>query len=659
MSGAPFLTGFTVIFWGWQTGMLAVSLVIAALFELPRYISHHIDITKEHLAKLWKLSNIIFMAAAVIAFMRFKSAESFFLLTQWLPLIFLPIVLPLAYKIGGKVDLEIFFVFFEKVSLFKNRSVSLFYPYLMLCIASASTANVRGPGFYAGLIIISSMALFPFRSKRFTPAFWLFLLLLAGASGYVGGVGLNRLQGIVENAFIDWYVGSGRQDFDASRTRTAIGDIGELKLSNRIIMRVSGNSPRAIDYRLGKTTYNSYKSSTWRADEAPLLPLPMPRNNKEWDLTPAVSEKAATKSLVKIWAPSNEGEGLLAIPGRAMTLVGLPSSEISRSRFGTFSVKDGPPVFDYHIVLGSSASMGSPPDKKDLIIPEEEKTALSQIAAKLGLKSKSPGEIIAAVDSFFKGAFEYSLNLGGGKTNSTHLSDFLLRTRTGHCEYFATAATLLLRQAGIPARYTVGYVYDEFSELEDMFIVRERNAHAWAIAYVDGEWIVVDTTPSSWQSVDKEHAPFWEPLSDTWSAISFLFSKWQREGGSIINNRYSMAAILLLVIILLGKVWKGRGLIKEEAKKEEIPRHPSPGEGSPFYLIEKALSSQGGARQDGETYLHWLKRLEREGALPFPTDSMQTLLTLHMRWRFDPQGISDIEKSELESEVALLLEKQE
>ena len=247
MNAAPFLIGFTVIFWGWQTSFLAIALVIAALFELPRYISHHIDITKEQLSKLWNLCNIIFMAAAVIAFMRFRSSESFFLFTKCLPLLFLPIVLPLAYKSDGKVDLDIFFVFFEKVSLFKNRSVSLTYPYIILCIGSASTANIRNPGFYAGLIIISSWALVPFRSKRYTPAFWLFLLLLASASGYVGSVGLSRLHGIVENAFIDWYVGSGQQDFDSSRTRTAIGDIEQLKLSNRIIMRVSGNTPSAID----------------------------------------------------------------------------------------------------------------------------------------------------------------------------------------------------------------------------------------------------------------------------------------------------------------------------------------------------------------------------------------------------------------------------
>jgi transglutaminase-like putative cysteine protease len=48
-------------------------------------------------------------------------------------------------------------------------------------------------------------------------------------------------------------------------------------------------------------------------------------------------------------------------------------------------------------------------------------------------------------------------------TNETPLARFLLRTRSGHCEYFATATVLLLRQLGIPARYAVGYAVHEAS----------------------------------------------------------------------------------------------------------------------------------------------------------------------------------------------------
>lgn len=650
----PLLTGSTLIFWGWQTGFLAISIVMAVLFELPRLTSMNLDVTREHLAKLWKLSSIIFMAAAATAFMRFKSVESFLIFTTWLPLIFLPITLPLAYKEDGKVDIDIFFVLLTKVSFMKNRAVTLSYPYLIICIVASSAANVRHIGFYAGLVILSAWSLFPFRSKGHTPAFWLFLIIFGAASGYGGAVGLNRLQGIVENAFIDWYVSSGRQDFDASRTKTAMGDMVELKRSNRIIMRVNGNSPRAIDYRLGKTAYNRYKSSSWQAVESPLLPLASGHDNN-WALT----QGTVTKNEVTISASSYGGEALLALPARALIINSIPEAALSKSRLGVVLVKDGPAVLNYRVTLGKEAYAGGEPDDYDLMVPAEEKAALSKVANQLDLQSRQPKDIIDTVDIFFKSSFEYSLDLEALKTAHTSLSDFLLNSRSGHCEYFATATALLLRQAGIPARYNVGYVYDEFSDLEDMFIVRARNAHAWVTAYLDGKWRLVDTTPSTWQDLDKRNASFWEPVTDTWSAISFLFSKWQEEGGSIINNRYIMAAILLLAVMLLGKARKGKKLIKGETKKEEPHRPDLPGEVSPFYLIEESLASQGANRQDGETYLDWIKKLEREGTLPFPIDSIQTLLTLHMRWRFDPQGISDHEKGELESGIALLLEKKE
>ena len=650
MNSPPLLTGSALIFWGWQTGFLAISIVIALLFELPRLTSMSLDVTREHLAKLWKLSSIIFMATAATAFMRFKSVESFLIFTTWLPLIFLPLTLPLAYKEDGKVDLDIFFVLLTKISFMKNRAVTLSYPYLIICIVASSAANVRHIGFYAGLIILSSWALFPFRSKGYTPAFWMFLIIFGAASGYGGAVGLNRLQGIVENAFIDWYVGSGRQDFDTSRTKTAMGDMVELKLSNRIIMRVSASSPRAIDYRLGKTAYNRYKSSSWQAVESPLLPL-APGHDNNWALT----QRTATGDEIKIIASSYGGEALLALPARALIINSIPEAALSKSRLGAVSVKDVPAILGYRITLGRETYAGGEPDDYDLRVPAEEKAALSRVAARLDLQSKLPKDIIDTVDIFFKNSFEYSLDLEALKTAHTSLSDFLLNSRSGHCEYFATATALLLRQAGVPARYNVGYVYDEFSDLEDMFIVRDRNAHAWVTAYVEGKWRLVDTTPSSWQDRDKRNVSFWEPVTDTWSALSFLFSKWQEESGSIINNRYSMAAILLLALILIGKARKGKKLIKGETKEEESHRPALPGEGSPFYLIERSLSTQGGARLNGETYLHWFKRLEREGTLPFPSNSIHPLLTLHMRWRFDPQGISDHEKEELESGVSLLL----
>ena len=70
--------------------------------------------------------------------------------------------------------------------------------------------------------------------------------------------------------------------------------------------------------------------------------------------------------------------------------------------------------------------------------------------------------------------------------------------RAGHCEYFAASTTLLLRAAGIPARYATGFAVMEYSPLEAAFVVRARHAHAWSRAWNGERWVDLDTTPPSW-----------------------------------------------------------------------------------------------------------------------------------------------------------------
>ena len=58
-----------------------------------------------------------------------------------------------------------------------------------------------------------------------------------------------------------------------------------------------------------------------------------------------------------------------------------------------------------------------------------------------------------------------------------------MKTKAGHCEYFATATVLLLREVGVRARYVTGYAVPESAREGDNYIIRERHAHAWALVY--------------------------------------------------------------------------------------------------------------------------------------------------------------------------------
>jgi len=68
----------------------------------------------------------------------------------------------------------------------------------------------------------------------------------------------------------------------------------------------------------------------------------------------------------------------------------------------------------------------------------------------------------------------------------------------GHCEYFAGAFTILARAAGFPTRVVVGFNGGSWNPVEEYFVVRNRNAHAWCEVYDGkGSWHRVDPTPSA------------------------------------------------------------------------------------------------------------------------------------------------------------------
>lgn len=76
------------------------------------------------------------------------------------------------------------------------------------------------------------------------------------------------------------------------------------------------------------------------------------------------------------------------------------------------------------------------------------------------------------------------------------LEDFLFEFKSGHCELFASAMVLMLRSEGVPARLVTGFLGAEYNPLEDYYIVRQENAHAWVEAHTpERGWRIYDPTP--------------------------------------------------------------------------------------------------------------------------------------------------------------------
>lgn len=72
---------------------------------------------------------------------------------------------------------------------------------------------------------------------------------------------------------------------------------------------------------------------------------------------------------------------------------------------------------------------------------------------------------------------------------------FLENSDTGYCVHFASAATVLLRAAGIPARYVTGYLADAQANVSVQIL--QKSAHAWAECFIPGMgWVIVEATPA-------------------------------------------------------------------------------------------------------------------------------------------------------------------
>ena len=100
-----------------------------------------------------------------------------------------------------------------------------------------------------------------------------------------------------------------------------------------------------------------------------------------------------------------------------------------------------------------------------------------------------------AICNYVRSSATYDTNTRRMPSEATDFAKwFLEQSETGYCVHFATATTVLLQAAGIPARYVTGYMVDV--EAAYVEIVQSKDAHAWAEYWLPGYgWMVLESTP--------------------------------------------------------------------------------------------------------------------------------------------------------------------
>lgn len=151
---------------------------------------------------------------------------------------------------------------------------------------------------------------------------------------------------------------------------------------------------------------------------------------------------------------------------------------------------------------GTSVSLSMPSSQVQQTyteLPLSTQTAAQAIVTELlnGAEYDTQAELVAAIGDYVQNSASYNRNTQSMPEEAADFALwFLEESDTGYCVHFASAATVLLRAAGIPARYVTGYI--AYTLPGHVTNVTGEQAHAW-VEYLDDEtgWTVLDATPGA------------------------------------------------------------------------------------------------------------------------------------------------------------------
>ncbi|MEX1363764.1 MAG: DUF3488 and transglutaminase-like domain-containing protein [Nannocystaceae bacterium] len=118
--------------------------------------------------------------------------------------------------------------------------------------------------------------------------------------------------------------------------------------------------------------------------------------------------------------------------------------------------------------------------------------------------------------------FEYTLEARVSarvQAGADPVEGFVLETQAGHCEYFASAMAVMLRDVGVPTRIVNGYYGAHRNEVGDFYAVRQADAHSWVeVHFGPLGWLTFDPTPPSGRTAG-DGAAWWPAATELLDAL--------------------------------------------------------------------------------------------------------------------------------------------
>jgi transglutaminase-like putative cysteine protease len=339
---------------------------------------------------------------------------------------------------------------------------------------------------------------------------------LAALAGFVAavallGIGVARFlpwaQPLVENATFSLIAEGPSSGYAGFSETSRLGDIEELALSRKVVLRAFTDTPQ----RLRGKVYTRFDGRAWALEpavsgtELPLvdaraLPPPLPEFFEEVPGEVRGSEPGRGEPGARAHAhrardqrdPDAAGAGGTGAAGG-----GEDRRPARRARYlhrraagRSTAVRDRQPL--------RRPGAGRPGAWSGRCSSRRRPTPASRSWPELlAARTAVPKKKLKRTLYHLERCCRYSLKVPRPTTRDP-VAGFLFETKRGYCEYFASAAALLLRLQGVPTRYVTGFNVRDESLVGSHYAVRESDAHAWIESYVPGTgWLEFDPTPSA------------------------------------------------------------------------------------------------------------------------------------------------------------------
>ena len=327
--------------------------------------------------------------------------------------------------------------------------------------------------------------------------------------------------------------------------------------SQRTMLRVESDTQPGYFRAL---TYETYTRKEWRRSKAserlnpspPLQGIPAPMRSNENVFLLRESPNPPPQVMAS-WAHAALRE-VVPLPLHTRWVAATANSALLNPA-GILSIPGRPATTPYRLGIGPTPrdeTLAPPLREAYLSLPEDLDPRLATLAESLFKDCPDDASRVRAATAYFRDHYEYHLGIDIPEGQDP-LTWFLLKQPPAHCEYFASGTAILLRLGGVPARYVTGFVVAEHNPFGGYWVARNRDAHAWAEAWVDGQgWITVEATPAAGVpsgQASSQWALFWDSLR---FRAAKLFAGLREKGVAAVP-----ACLAPLFRIIVG-TWPGR-----------------------------------------------------------------------------------------------------